>query len=83
MVVKSILSRKISFDSFLKNLMLALGITGYSQDFFTIIQKQQKLVITAVLLVRENLKDIGNRSDCIGIATVYCGIALLGKSWMV
>ena len=33
-------------------------------------KKQQKLLITTALLVRENLKDIANRSDSIGKALI-------------
>ena len=51
-------------------------------DFFTVIQKQEttKLLITTVLLVRENLKGSANGSDSIVMATIYCGIALVSKS---
>ena len=53
---------------------LALGINLVARDspflpYFKNI-KQRKLLITTYLLVRENLKDIANRSDSIGKALI-------------
>ena len=39
-------------------------------------------VITTILLARENLKDIANRSDSFDIAKVYRDIVLVSESWM-
>ena len=96
MVVKSNFKQKNFFAivfpeirySFLKHLILALGIKRVTRNSPTFLpysknKKQQKLLITTFLLVRVNLKHIANKSDSIGIATVYCGIDLISKSWMV
>ena len=50
-------------------------VTRNSPTFFTMIQKQE-----TTKTIWENLKDIANRSDNIGIATVYYGVALISKS---
>ena len=83
MVVKSNFKQKVNFIlvflkirySFLKNLKLALSIkriTRKSATFSPLFKtkKQQKLLITTFLLVRDNLRDIANMSDGISIALI-------------